>query len=715
VNDKDALLPVNAGDVGSFLLGDRLVEPSLNRISRDGEPVQVEPRIMHVLTCLADRAGEVVSRAELLDTVWTKVLVNEEALTHAISQLRKVLDDDPRSPSFIETIHKTGYRLIAPVKPLVTAVDAPRDNRGPTAILGGHGKLLTRRLGVILGGSAVVIAAIAAMAILPGLRSSSPPTPVPLENVPFTSFPGSEICPAISPDGSRVIFSWRETDEGNYDLFMKQRNTETPLRLTETPGNEYYAVWSPDGTECAYALYAEEDRGVYIMPALGGAPRKVIDIPHGIGGIDWSPDGHLLAYASREHIGQPVKIFVYSLATGESRPLTSPIKNSGGDYYPAFSPDGKHVAFCRRDRTGLQDIFVAATEGGEPERLTYSQHYIAGLDWLPDGNALIFSSGATRAADLRLWRLSLDDGSLTWLPTTTHRPVRPSVALGGRGLVYEESSVESDILRTPVGNGAGEAVPVIASTRHDYGPQYSPGGNFIAFISTRTGRPQVWICEKDGGDPRQLTQFESAYIENPCWSYDERYLAFSAAAGNHIDIYVADIRTGRVDRLTTSSRHEKCLGWSRDGEWLYCKSDRDGAWWVWKMRVGGSEIVDIMEKDVFRLAESPDGMRLTYSRADTSGVWTVSVDGTGERCLIDEPGIVVPCGWRETEKGIYFFNMEERALSLCFKDGVTGESSKLASGGDFFAINLDVSPSGNAVIFDRQEPLGVDLALVEHF
>jgi len=716
MNDKEPPFPDNPSDFGPFFLGDRLVEPALNRISHGEEAVQVEPRIMHVLVCLAGRAGEVVSRTELLDTVWNKVLVNEEALTHAISQLRKVLDDDPRSPRFIQTIHKTGYRLVAPVTfGTSPGRDAVQESAGVGAPEEAHPKRFARKLGALIGGSAVVIVAIAAMAILPGLRSSIPPAPVPLETIPFTSYSGREICPAISPDGSRVVFSWKEGDEGNYDLFMKQRNTETPLRLTETPGDEYYAVWSPDGTEFAYALSSEEDGGIYVMPALGGAPRKVVDTPRSIAGIDWSPDGRLLAYGSRPGPGEPLRILLHSTVTGESRVLTSPVSQSRGDYLPAFSPDGARVAFVRGDRIGLQDIFTISIEGGESERMTHSQHYVAGLDWTPDGKALVFSSGPTRAADLRLWRLSLRDGSLTWLPTTTHRPVRPSVALGGGEMVYEEYSVDSDILRAPVSAEAGEAVPIIASTRHDYGPQYSPGGNFICFISTRTGSPQVWVSDKDGGGPRQLTRFESAYIENPCWSYDERHVAFSAAPGNHIDIYVADVVTGKVERLTTSDRHEKCLGWSRDGRWLYCKSDRDDAWWLWKMRTDGSETVDIMDKDVFRLAESPGGTRLTYSRADTSGVWSVSADGTGEQCIVDEPGTVVPCGWRETEKGIYFFNMEDGALNLWFEDAATGKASMLVSAGDFFAVNLDVSPSGDAVIFDRQEPVGSDLVLVEDF
>jgi dipeptidyl aminopeptidase/acylaminoacyl peptidase len=285
----------------------------------------------------------------------------------------------------------------------------------------------------------------------------------------------------------------------------------------------------------------------------------------------------------------------------------------------------------------------------------------------------------------------------------------------GKGLVYQDQSVSSDILRIRIDERDEGAVPFITSTRHDYGPQYSPGGSFISFISTRSGSPQIWVCDEDNTNPRQLTRFERAYIENPCWSYDERRVAFSAAPGSQTAIFVADVETGVVERLSASRRHEKCLGWSRDGRWLYCKSERDDSWWVWRMRSDGSEVVDIMQKDVFRLAESTDGKRLIYSRADTSGVWSSSLDGTDEKCIINDPGTVVPCGWRETATGIYSFCMDEGILTLWHRDADTGDASMVASGADFIAINLDVSPGGEAVIVDHLDILGSDLVLVEDF
>ncbi|MFZ5538723.1 MAG: winged helix-turn-helix domain-containing tetratricopeptide repeat protein [Pseudomonadota bacterium] len=96
-------------------IGEWLVDPDANRLDRAGETVRVEPKVMEVLMALADRAGCVVGREELLQAVWPGVVVGDEVLTQAIIKLRRALGDNPRSPSYIETISKRGYRLIAPV------------------------------------------------------------------------------------------------------------------------------------------------------------------------------------------------------------------------------------------------------------------------------------------------------------------------------------------------------------------------------------------------------------------------------------------------------------------------------------------------------------------------------------------------------------------------------------------------------------------------
>jgi DNA-binding winged helix-turn-helix (wHTH) protein len=100
----------------AFLLEDWLVQPQLNRITRGDETVQLQPKIMAVLVCLAEAPGTVVMRETLFREVWAETYVTEHVLARSISILRKTFNDKPQNPRVIETIPKVGYRLIAAIQ-----------------------------------------------------------------------------------------------------------------------------------------------------------------------------------------------------------------------------------------------------------------------------------------------------------------------------------------------------------------------------------------------------------------------------------------------------------------------------------------------------------------------------------------------------------------------------------------------------------------------
>ena len=97
-------------------VGDWAVEADLNQLSTQGRTVKVEPKAMAVLLRLASRSGQVVGREELLSQVWPGVVVGDDSLTQVIIKLRKALGDDPERPTYIQTVTKRGYRLVAPVR-----------------------------------------------------------------------------------------------------------------------------------------------------------------------------------------------------------------------------------------------------------------------------------------------------------------------------------------------------------------------------------------------------------------------------------------------------------------------------------------------------------------------------------------------------------------------------------------------------------------------
>jgi DNA-binding winged helix-turn-helix (wHTH) protein/TolB-like protein len=124
----------------AFRLGDWLVQPSLNRVSRGEVTAALQPRFMDLLVYLSEHAGKVVSKEEILDAVWAKEFVSEGTLTHAVAVIRQALGDDVRSPQYIETIPTRGYRVIAQVAPA-----APEDGGQPGGSRAGESPAVKRK------------------------------------------------------------------------------------------------------------------------------------------------------------------------------------------------------------------------------------------------------------------------------------------------------------------------------------------------------------------------------------------------------------------------------------------------------------------------------------------------------------------------------------------------------------------------------------------
>jgi DNA-binding winged helix-turn-helix (wHTH) protein/tetratricopeptide (TPR) repeat protein len=107
--------PPPVGFAPDFRVGEWLVEPSLDRLSRNGTVLRLRPQLTNLLVVLAEHAGKTVSKDEILARVWEGQFVAESGMTRCIAELRQALGDDAREPKVLETIPKRGYRLVAPV------------------------------------------------------------------------------------------------------------------------------------------------------------------------------------------------------------------------------------------------------------------------------------------------------------------------------------------------------------------------------------------------------------------------------------------------------------------------------------------------------------------------------------------------------------------------------------------------------------------------
>ena len=352
-----------------------------------------------------------------------------------------------------------------------------------------------------------------------------------MRTTPLTSLPGQERHPSFSPDGSQIAFVWDGEKGDNEDIYVKVLGAEVPLRLTTNPASDRYPVWSPDARQIAFLRSSEDGSGLFVIPALGGTERKVYSrspVFQCRGGPSWSPDGEFLAIADQEGDQTICSIFILSLKTLKKRKLTSPSAGFHvGDSVPAFSPDGRTIAFNRLGSAG--GIYVVPTAGGDPKRVTLEQDvHLERLAWLPRGRELIFSAfeGASNSS---LWRVSASGGTAERLAVGGDNAANPVVSPRGNRLAYEQGRQDANIWKIAVPQSTQPTPPpeqLIASTRHDAGPHFSPDSTRIAFYSDRTGSLEIWVCDTAGSSVVKLTSFGGPLVGTPRWSPDGRRLAF---------------------------------------------------------------------------------------------------------------------------------------------------------------------------------------------
>ena len=417
----------------------------------------------------------------------------------------------------------------------------------------------------------------------------------------MTSYAGLEQTPSISPDGDQVAFSWNGPNQDNFDIYVQLVGAGRPLQLTSDPAEDSQPVWSPDGRYIAFLRQrSRATRDVIRVPALGGSERKLGEAfgNRSHPSLSWSPDGKFLAIVDRTLEDQAVgSIFLLSVETGEKRRLTSPSLNASSDHGPAFSPDGRWLAFIHGAPHGNVHVLGLTGDGsldGEPRPLTFTfgRSRIRGLDWSADGRSIVFSSD--RAGSPALWRVSVSGGEPERLAVGGDNAMSPSISRQGNRLVYEQVQLVTNIWRTPgiSADGPRAATRFIASsTRQESSAHFSPDGSKIAFESARSGSDQIWISDGDGLNPVQLTSFEGPSPGVPRWSPDGRWVAFDLVSDEiaTINIHVVSADGGAPRQLTSGPYRQVRASWSRDGRWVYFGSNRSGDWQIWKVPFEGGE------------------------------------------------------------------------------------------------------------------------------
>ena len=582
-----------------------------------------------------------------------------------------------------------------------------------------------RRLTWALGiAAAAVVLTLAGMGVRNFLPTSEAPLE-PLRPVPLTTYPGFEGGGSFSPDGSQVVFGWTGEKQDNPDIYVKVVGQDPPLRRTTDPAWDHSAAWSPDGRHIAFLRGhppAGKKMGLYLISPLGGTERKLAEtrIPGTflLGTcLNWSPDGRWLAVCDwAEDSPGPLSVFLLSVDTGERRRLTSPTE--GRDVSPAFSPDGRTLAFARSGSGFTSDLYLLdldedLTPKGEPRRRTFTEATTTSPVFTPDGRDIVFSSGPF--GNPSLWRVPVSGSASPERLPFGERGDYPGISRQGN-LVYTAFEADLDIWRVNLPITDGAAVKLISSSRPENEAQYSPDGNSIAFLSTRSGSYEIWKCDSDGSNPVQLTSLGAPLTGVPRWAPDGKSIVFNSDAEGHFDVYVVNADGGAPRRLTSDPSFDIYPTWSRNGKWIYFCSNRTGDVQYFKMPASGGGPAHRVASGFGMSMESPDGSLFYFTRGPEKSLWRVPVEGGEESQVLESlfGGI-----YEVVEDGVYFVppSTPEAGFSVQFLRFATGAVEHVFSLerqppiGNF----LNVSPDRRSILYSQVEDFQGDIMLVENF
>lgn len=282
----------------------------------------------------------------------------------------------------------------------------------------------------------------------------------------------------VSPDGKQLVFAMHR--QGRKHIFVMPAEGGSPKRVLLDPMDQVQPRWSPDSQQIAFhSDEAGDDRNIWVVPAEGGAARQLTEDPSWEVLPHWSPDGRQILFTTLSFEGPR--------ASGAARSISAVSPQGGGvrtvvqdaaiamtGLYQTWSPDSREIVFAS-NKTGNEEIWITSVEGGKSRQVTRHPASDRLPDWSPDGGWILFISD--RRGESRPWRVP--------------------AAGGDAQLVADLESREA---------------------------RWSPDGKMIHFIGRRGGTENIFEVPATGGTERQLTDLKGRYGGLRAFKTDGNYL-----------------------------------------------------------------------------------------------------------------------------------------------------------------------------------------------
>lgn len=468
----------------------------------------LEPKSFRLLQFLVENRGRAVPKEEILAAIWQDTFVTDNALTRAIAQVRKALDDDPKQPKYIETVPTVGYRFLAEFKEESEDQPPPKPPRLRPVLL-----------------AACLVLPVLAGALVWMLRPGPKPLQIGfLHTAQFSYGEGLDMNGTFSPDGRLVAYASDRT--GSFEIYLRPLEPSArELPLTNNGNQNMFPSFSPDGQFLAFS--SAKATGLFRIPALGGPMRRLTEF--GTQPV-WSPDGRQIVFVSNTaatlsttdyYWPADSSIWLVSADGGTPRQITFPDKPAGGQKFPSWSPDGKEIRFINYAARKPSLWTYRLSDGAMERRFDSDERSTLGSATFARDGGRMFYVSSNLNGDIGLWQVRLNPRTLK--PEAAPEPLfRPGLAVprdlslspDGKHLVYSAVLASSQLLVQPMNGNqpSGEPFSITHGTSYRSAQaKWFPDSTGVVYTRWPTGqRAQIWQVKLDGSPPAPVSPDGSA-------------------------------------------------------------------------------------------------------------------------------------------------------------------------------------------------------------
>ena len=606
-------------------------------LEREGETIALTPKVFETLCVLVKNAGRLLEKAELMQLIWPDRFVDEGNLTFNVRMLRQALGDDAQNPQFIETVPRRGYRFIATVKK-GGAASQPENDLVMTEpkIVSPIARYSPPSNRPKLFNFSVSVAALVLLIGVVGFsswyaRNKSFGSGAPVLSAPFSSeklsTDGKVTLAVISPDGKTVLY--RNENGGQQSLWLRQLASANNTELIPPSEDVYYGLkYAPAGDFIYFGRGGrdhEHQADIYRTPIFGGVPVKVVSDTQGWFSI--SPDGAKISFVRcYRRDEENCSLWIADAENGRNAQKLAarprPFRISAND----FSPDGKNVAFAvgqSENQANAFELHEVNIESGAERELTPEKFFdIKGLAWLPDQDSLLMVASRIPNRRFRLWQISQSDGGAVPLTNDSEDYAGLSVDKTASLIVATQIKADFKLLLRSTNNTTDARALFDATTA-----SFAPNGT-ILFASMMSGNEEIWSCDTNGGNLRQLTN-DAGDDSDPLAAPNDDSVFFSSNRTGMVQVWRMNADGSNQTQITRQEGGFP-IALSADARWIYYLHGVQRTLWRAPADGSGAEEL-VLNKQKYRFAFSPDKSQVAFSeKQDETRILTVVSLVTGQ-------------------------------------------------------------------------------------